>query len=86
MVRRLGYDAETVRAWMAQHDGRCDICGRRLDEHDRNRRLTIDHDHTTGQIRGLLCQTCNTAIAMLGDSWAGVERALAYLRRTPPTL
>lgn len=41
----------------------------------------VDHDHETGRVRGLLCNSCNLAIGMLGDSAAGVRRALAYLER-----
>jgi hypothetical protein len=41
-----------------------------------------DHDHRTGKFRGWLCRMCNTAIGALGDDVDGLERALAYLRRT----
>ena len=38
--------------------GLCDICGRK--DYDKlGRRLAVDHDHTTGKIRGLLCYKCN---------------------------
>lgn len=39
----------------------------------------VDHDHTTGRIRGLLCHHCNAGIGMLGDTVEGVSMALAYL-------
>ncbi|MGH7179501.1 MAG: endonuclease VII domain-containing protein [Tepidisphaeraceae bacterium] len=57
-------------------DDSCSICGRRGS-------LVIDHDHRTGEVRGLLCPGCNAGLGMLGDSEAGLERALAYLRRPP---
>lgn len=41
----------------------------------------IDHDHETGRVRGLLCNTCNTGIGMLKDSVIVVESAARYLRR-----
>ncbi len=45
------------------------------------KRLSIDHCHETGKIRGLLCGKCNRSIGGLGDTIAGLERALAYLRQ-----
>lgn len=41
--------------------------------------LVVDHDHETGIVRGMLCQSHNKAIGMLGDSVEGVQRALDYL-------
>lgn len=41
--------------------------------------LFVDHDHSTGKIRGLLCITCNTALGSLGDNVEGLKRALAYV-------
>ena len=39
----------------------------------------VDHDHDTGEIRGLLCQRCNTAIGMLDDSPELLQGAIHYL-------
>lgn len=55
----------------------CAICGT-------TEQLFVDHDHITGQIRGVLCRKCNSAIGMLGDSIQGLYRAIAYLDR--PTI
>ena len=41
----------------------------------------LDHDHKTGAFRGWLCNRCNLGIGMLGDTVAGMEGAIAYLRR-----
>lgn len=43
--------------------------------------MSLDHNHLTGAFRGWLCSNCNTAIGKLGDSIAGVKRALEYLER-----
>jgi hypothetical protein len=43
--------------------------------------LALDHDHVTGKFRGWLCSNCNTGLGKLGDDIAGLERAIAYLRR-----
>lgn len=41
--------------------------------------LTIDHDHNTGKVRGLLCTACNKAIGTLGDSIPAMQRVLDYM-------
>ncbi len=42
-------------------------------------RLYVDHCHETGNIRGLLCQTCNSGLGLLGDKTENLIRALNYL-------
>ncbi len=39
----------------------------------------IDHNHSTGEIRGILCKTCNRALGMFKDSPKILEKALDYL-------
>lgn len=53
--KTYGINEDQYRAMFAAQDGRCAICARR----PRRRRLAVDHDHNTGQVRGLLCFTCN---------------------------
>lgn len=51
----------TEAEYQAMHDkqgGKCAICGKQ----QRIQRLTRDHDHLTGRIRGLLCMRCNKAL------------------------
>jgi hypothetical protein len=42
--------------------------------------LAIDHDHVTGDIRGLLCHACNVALGLLNDDPELLEAAAGYLR------
>ena len=44
-----------------------------------DRRMALDHDHQTRAFRGWICNKCNTAIGMLGDTLAGVLNAALYL-------
>ncbi len=43
------------------------------------RRWSVDHDHETGRIRGILCLKCNTALGMLNDSPYLLTALLQYL-------
>lgn len=58
----------------------CTICRESFE-----RTPSIDHDHVTGKVRGLLCNTCNTTLGKLGDTLESVrERTSAmitYLER-----
>lgn len=63
---------------LEEQEGCCAVCYTVFDD------ITtphIDHCHSTGAVRGLLCRRCNTGIGMLGDDIDGVTRALDYLRR-----
>lgn len=53
--------------------GLCRICCRPMAP------PAVDHDHETGEVRGLLCRPCNTAIGLLGDSPQMLARAIEYL-------
>lgn len=59
-------------------NGVCAICG----EDPGDRRLSIDHDHQTGRIRGLLCRNCNSGIGLLKDNAQILARASHYLTKT----
>ena len=63
-------------ALFAAQRGCCAICERRA-------RLLVDHDHTSGAVRGLLCASCNFALGELGDDPARCEAAASYLEREP---
>ena len=44
-------------------------------------RLTVDHDHQTGVVRGLLCNRCNRALGLFGDDPVVMRRALSYVNK-----
>lgn len=54
---------------------KCDICERSLSETN----IALDHDHLTGDIRGLLCKRCNTALGSFQDSVEMLKRAIEYI-------
>ena len=60
---------------LASQNGGCAICRSNND----GRRLCVDHDHVTENVRGLLCSKCNMAIGLLRDSPDLIRRAATYL-------
>jgi len=60
--------------------GSCAICGSKFNN-SRSSKLSVDHCHKTGKVRGLLCSNCNTAIGLMKDSIIRLEKAIEYLKR-----
>ena len=63
----------------------CDIC-KQPDRATRNgivRQLNKDHDHQTGEWRGLLCTRCNQAIGLFADNPHLLQNAIDYLTAPP---
>ena len=58
--------------------GRCPICTEVM------RPPCVDHNHNTYKVRGLLCRGCNQGLGLLRDKTDNLQRAIAYLERTPP--
>jgi hypothetical protein len=71
-------------ALVASQRGRCASCNDLLSFE--NKRAHVDHDHYTGQVRGLLCVACNLAEGYLQGSPLRARRLAAYLEKHAPKL
>lgn len=71
LLLRYGISVEQFNALVADSDGVCEICRK---PESRGRRLSLDHDHQTGAIRGFLCSRCNL---LLGNADDDPERLLS---------
>ena len=63
---------------LEEQGGGCAICGKTPEEN--GRRLSVDHDHETGEVRGLLCMDCNVSLGRFNDSSERCRQAMLYLR------
>jgi len=57
--------------------GCCAICG--VHQKDLKYRLHVDHNHTTGQVRGLLCRMCNTLLGNCKEDIITLQAASNYI-------
>jgi len=73
--RRYGLTLDQV---AEMRTGACDICGTR-EWNGRHKNPHIDHDHATGEVRGLLCHNCNLLVGRAKDDPAILKAALKYL-------
>lgn len=81
--KAYGMTLQQVDAMIASQGGRCACCGDILLP---GHKTHVDHDHVTGQVRGVLCRWCNLAEGNLKGSALRAEKLAAYLRRNAPAL
>jgi hypothetical protein len=80
LMRRYGVGADEFDELVRQQGGICLICGRPDPEH-------VDHDHDTGEVRGILCFNCNGGLGQFRDSIDALLAAAEYLdERDPKTV
>ena len=78
LTAAFGIGLEDYNIMFANQNGCCAICGKHQDE--MNKKLHVDHCHTTGKIRGLLCINCNLAIGNFFDNITLLKNAIKYLK------
>lgn len=75
-LRKYGLRPEDYDTLLDNQNGVCAICS---EPPKPGRRLAVDHDHTTGEVRGLLCSPCNTALGLFKDRIRLLAAAIVYL-------
>jgi hypothetical protein len=85
LTRNYGLTLEEFQTLHDNQHGLCAICGEpektRESRTKEVRSLAVDHCHTTGKVRGLLCYECNTGIGKLKDDISLMRKAIEYLER-----
>lgn len=61
---------------LEKQNNSCALCGCVPKKH-----LSVDHDHKTGKVRGLLCLKCNSSLGVFGDNIEGFLKVIDYLKR-----
>lgn len=83
MRSNYGLEPGQYEEMLAAQNGGCAICGTAVtgvrEKGRRERRLSVDHNHSTGAVRGLLCHHCNFGIGHFKDSPELLQKAMAYL-------
>lgn len=73
-LRKYGLSDEQYQTMLDNQDGKCAICG--------DVPTAVDHDHSTGLVRGLLCHSCNAGLGHFRDSPSLLEKAARYIEET----
>lgn len=60
--------------------GKCKIC--KTHQTKLKKLLSVDHDHNTNKVRGLLCQKCNQGLGMFNDCPDSLMQAAFYLKHS----
>lgn len=81
LKRKYGMTVGQYDAMLETQGGGCFICGRPPRE---DISLPVDHDHSTGKVRGILCFCCNNALADLKEDPQLLQKAITYLAAHDP--
>lgn len=80
LFAKYGIRQSDYEAMLAKQNGACAICC--STESRGYGRFHVDHCHTTGKIRGLLCQGCNTSLGKFKDNIQHLRAAILYLENS----
>lgn len=73
LKHEYGLSEEDYNNLHVQQNNQCKICG------ITPKKLVVDHCHTTGRVRGLLCHNCNTGLGQFKDNTQFLQLAIKYL-------
>ena len=79
LLSRYGLTQEQYDLMCLKQDNKCSICKETCSS---GKNLSVDHCHSTGKIRGLLCKKCNLGLGNFRDSLIFLENAKKYLEKT----
>lgn len=78
VCKQRGITTDDYWRMLREQNNACAICKNTIPS-SKTERFSIDHDHQTDTVRGLLCSCCNTALGMFQDKIEFLEAAVEYL-------
>lgn len=78
LIRKYGVTLTDYQEMYHSQSGCCAICRKQQE-----RAFDVDHNHATGEVRGLLCTNCNRMLGHAGDSASNLRAAAYYLESFP---
>lgn len=75
-LRKYGLSVEQYQYMLNTQQGKCAICGQIPPDG-----LVIDHNHSTGKVRGLLCNAHNVAVGMVQENLQTAQQLVAYIEK-----
>ena len=81
LLRTYGITLDQYNKMLAEQGGVCAIClqPEKIMHSGKIKRLSVDHDHKTGKIRGILCHRCNTTLGQYEDNPDLMRNLITYL-------
>jgi len=76
-LKKYGITKEDFDKMLEIQQGVCAICSNQ----ERGKRLSVDHCHKTGKVRGLLCSSCNTSLGRFNDDTKIMLKAISYIEK-----
>lgn len=74
---KFGITLEQYEAKLESQNNSCAICG--VPSAELKKRMSVDHNHATGAVRGLLCNHCNTGLGFFKESPEILTKAIQYI-------
>ena len=79
LKNKFGITLDDYNNKLKNQEGKCMICNINMEQTGKN--LAVDHNHSTGEVRDLLCGNCNAAIGFLQENVEIAKKAVEYLMR-----
>jgi len=80
-ANRYGMKSAELTEFFESHGWACSACGAKWDSLAHGGGLCVDHNHTTGQVRGILCVPCNSALGQLREDEERFMRLVKYMTK-----
>lgn len=78
LQRDYGITLNEYNQMLVEQGYRCKICGT-TEPGGKHGKFMVDHSHNTGEVRGLLCKSCNIALGEVGDNISTLQKMIEYL-------